>query len=335
MNFKRNIFILFIFLIVISLFGTYYAINYQNTDNAFVLAQNNNETDSFGCCSIILQLDGNDTLMSYRRDSDYDADVHIEKVDWHGKQVIKQYKTDGEYFCHVIVTSDGWVIGLGGTDDGVDNQKAEEIVATMINENYTISESALAQIQEIKKPYGKGHVVIKAPNGNYGFATVDKIKTGQLYPGRYISIPNDYAYSRANDISLDNNDNISVMMELSQSDKYGLDRREIIAYDININENNNTTDIYVANEDGSLVGVDNSIYIDNVYFNDTLTKGEDIPIAPDYKKLGSISFIDDTNPFGKLIYWIIIISFVVFVGILSFISYQIVRFIKFKIKDKN
>ncbi|MBQ6100202.1 MAG: hypothetical protein IJL02_10140 [Methanobrevibacter sp.] len=297
--------------------------------------QNMNLTDSFGCCSIVWQLDGNETIMSYRRDSDLDADVFIKQVDWHGKQAIKQYKTDGEYFCHVIVTDAGWVIGLGGTDDGIDNEIAENITAEMINDNYTISEESLAKIQEIKKPYGKGHVVIKAPNGNYGFATVDALKTGQLYPGRYISIPNDYSYSRANDISLDNDDNIKVMNELSQSDRYGLDRREIITYDINIGENNNTTDVYVSNEDGSLVGVDNSIYIDNVYFNDNLTNGEDIPLAPDYKKLGSVSFSNNYNPFSKLIYWIIIISFVVFVGVLSFTTYQLIRFIKFKIRDKK
>lgn len=320
---------------VISLFGSYYAITYQNNDDALIMSQTGNDTDSFGCCSIVLQLDGNDTLMSYRRDSDMDADVHIEKVDWHGKQAIKQYKTEGGYFCHVIVTSDGWVISLGGIDDGIDNEIAENITATMINDNYTINESALAEIQEMKKPYGRGHVVIKAPNGNYGFATVDKVKTGQLYPGRYISIPNDYAYSRANDISIDNDDNIKVMSELSQSDKYGLDRREIIIYDININESSNTTDVYVSNEDGSLVGVDNSIYIDNVYFNETLTAGKDIPIAPDYKKLGSFSFSEETNPFAKLIYWVIIISFVVFVAILSFVAYQFIRFIKNKIRREN
>ena len=117
--------------------------------------------------------------MSYRRDSDLDADIHIEKVDWHGYDAIKQYKTDNNYFCYVIVTSNGWVIGLEGTDDSIDNQIAENITAGMINDNNTISVEDLEKIQKIKEPYGKGHVVIKAPNGNYGFATVYKLKTGK------------------------------------------------------------------------------------------------------------------------------------------------------------
>lgn len=333
MSFKKNFFILVVFLIFISLCGAYSAFDYQNTGDLQPISQYNNESDSFGCCSIILQLDGNDTLMSYRRDAELDADIHIEQVDWHGMKAIKQYKTSDGYFCHVVITSDGWVIGLGGIDDGEDNELCENITAEMINDNYTISESSLEKIQEIKKPYGKGHVVIKAPNGNYGFATVDKLKTGKLEPGRYISIPNVYSYSRGNNISLDNEDNIKVMNNLSQTDKYGLDRREIVTYDININGTNNTTDIYVSNENGAYVGVDNSIYIDDIYFKDNLTKAEDIPLAPDYKKLGSISFTEE-NSFDKLISWIIIISFIVFVAILYFIVLKFVRFIRYKIRRK-
>ena len=329
MSLKKNIFILIIFLCVVSLFGAYLIFNEENTVS---IAPDTNETDMIGCCSIVLQLDGNDTLMSYRRDSDLDADIHIENVNWHGYNVIKQYKTDNNYFCHVIVTSDGWVIGLGGTDDGVDNQIAENITAGMINENNTISKKDLKKIQELKEPYGKGHVVIKAPNGNYGFATVDKLKTGKLVPGQFISIPNDYQYSRGDNITLDVEDKIGAINNLSRSDLYGVDRREIVTYDVQIGKNNNTTVIYVSNEDGLLVGVDNSIYIDDIYLNDTLISAEDIPLAPDYKKIGSFTFSEQNSNFSKLLTLIIIVLFVVFVGVLSFVVYNFVRFIKSKIR---
>lgn len=327
MNLNKKIFILIIFLGVISLSGAYCAFNQENP---VVNAPNNNDTDMIGCCSIVLQLDGNDTLMSYRRDSDLDADIHIENVNWHGYNAIKQYKTDNNYFCHVIVTSDGWVIGLGGTDDGIDNQIAENITANMINDNNTISKSDLEKIQKLKEPYGKGHVVIKAPNGNYGFATVDKLKTGKLVPGQFISIPNDYQYSRGDNITIDVDDKIKSMNNLSRSDLYGLDRREIITYNVHIGENNNTTDIYAANEDGGLVGVNNSIYIDDIYVNDTVIHGEDIPLAPDYIKIGSVTFSEDNDSFGKLFTLIIWVIFVVFVGVLSFAVYKFVKFIKYK-----
>ena len=65
--------------------------------------------------------------MSYRRDANLTADIHIEQVDWHGHPAIKQYKTDHGYFNHIIVTNDGWVIGLGGVDAGEESRKAFEL----------------------------------------------------------------------------------------------------------------------------------------------------------------------------------------------------------------
>lgn len=332
MSFKKKIFIFFIFLCLATVIGASSSLFYQNGDDLPVIVPQNNESDMVGCCSIVLQLDGNDTMISYRRDSDLDADIHIENVDWHGYNAVKQYKTDNNYFCHVIVTSDGWVIGLGGTDDGIDNQIAENITAKMINRDNVISESELKKIQELKEPYGKGHVVIKAPNGNYGFATVDKLKTGKLAPGQFISIPNDYQYSRGDNISLDTPDMIKEITNLSRSDKYGLDRREIITYDFHSSGNNNTTDIYASNEDGGLVGVDNSIYIDDIYVNDTLISGSSLPLAPDYKQIGSVTFHEQSNSFVKLLTLVILASFVIFVGVLSFAVYRFVRFIKSRIR---
>ena len=216
MVFNKKIFLLSIFLLFISLCCVYSSFNYQSVDEVPVVS---NETDLFGCCSIVLQEEGNDSILAYRRDSNLTADIHIEKINWHGIPAIKQYKTDGDYFTHVIITNNGWIIGLGGIDDGVDNQKCENITSTMINDDNNISNESLAEIQKIKQPYGRGHVVVKAPNGNYGFANVDKLKTGKLEPGQYISIPNNYSYSRSGNISLDSNDKIKVMNELSQSDK--------------------------------------------------------------------------------------------------------------------
>lgn len=330
MSFKRKIFILITFSCFILLLGAYSSLICEDCDDLPVIIPQNNESDMIGCCSIVLQLDGTDSIMAYRRDSNLTADVHIENVDWHGHNVIKQYKTDNNYFCHVIVTSDGWVIGLGGTDDGIDNQIAENITANMINDNYTISQSDLEKIKKLKEPYGKGHVIVKAPNGNYGFATVDKLKTGKLAPGQFISIPNDYQYSRGDNISLGVSDKVGAINNLSRSDLYGLDRREIIIYDIHNGENNNTTYIYASNEDGALVGVDNSIYIDDIYVNDTFISHNDIPLAPDYKKIGSVTFNQQNNSFDKLFTLIILVIFVIFVGILSFAVYRFVRFIKFK-----
>ncbi len=328
MNLNRKFFVLSIFIIFISLCSAYATFNHQDIDDALIIS---NETDEFGCCSIVLQLEGNDTVFCYRRDSNVTADIFIEQTDWHGHSVIKQYKTDDGYFNHVIVTSDGWVIGLGGIDDGIENEKCENITAKMISDDYSISKEGLKEIQEINKPFGRGHVLIKAPNGNYGFSTVSKLKTGKLEPGRYISLPNDYSFSRGNNFSLNTSDKVKLINELAQSDKYGLDRREIITYDFKTDELYNKTDIYVSNEDGSMLGEDYKKCIDDVYFNNTLNKAADIPIAPNYKEIGSVVFINEDSNTYKLIILSVIVAFVIFVAILYFIISKIIRFIKSKI----
>ncbi|MBR4447957.1 hypothetical protein [Methanobrevibacter sp.] len=329
MNLNKKIIILSIFIFFISLCAVYSVYDSQNTDNTIVNLQNNNETD-VGCCSVVLQLENDSSILSYRRDANLTADIHIDKIIWHGIPAIKQHKTDYGYFNHVIITDDGWVIGLGGLDDGIDNERCENITATMINDNYTISEEKLEEIQAIKIPYKMGHVVIKAPNGNYGFATPTKLKTGHLKPGQYISIPNNYYYSRAGEIPLNTTDKIKVMTDLARSDMFGLSRRAIVTYDIHINGNNNTTDIYVSNDDGSLFDMQNLYDIDDIYYNNTVIKGEDIPIAPDYKYIESISFVKEDSLLDNLFILLSIIGFVIFVGILFYVIYQFVVFMRYR-----
>ena len=334
MNLRKHILILSIFIIFIFACGTFTAHHIQNIDNLHVTADLTNQSDVFGCCSIVLQLDGNHTMMSYRRDSNLTADVYIEEGLWHGIPAIKQYKTEGGYFNHVIVTHDGWVIGLGGIDDGIDSEICENITASMISEDNSISEYGLSQIQEIKKPYGRGHVVIKAPNGNYGFANVNKLKTGTLQPGQYISIPNDYMLSRSGNVSLDSPDLVGEMTNLSQTDKYGLDRREIVTYDFQTTENGNVTEIYVANEDGSHVGANYIDCIDDIHFNNTVIKGSDIPIGPSYMHVGDIEFPNELTTANKSVVLMVIIAFVVFVALLFFIILKFVRSIHYKIRRR-
>ena len=325
MKFNKKILLLIMLIGVVSLIGAYSA---SVHDNAVPDAPNTTETD-IGCCSIVIQMDGKETLFSHRRDSNKDADVYIEKVNWHGHDAIKQYKNDNGYFCHAIVTSDGWVIGYGGIDDGVNSSKIENITARMINENNTISTKDLEEIQKIKQPYGRGHVLIKAPNGNYGFVTVDQIKTGKLEPGQYISLPNKYEFSRAGNVTLDGQDKIGVMENLSRSDLYGVGRRDIVIYDFQPEGDKSVCDIYVSNEDGFFVKVNNALYRDNIYFNGTLTPARDIPIGPDYKNIGSVTFEGTGDLFSSIFDLIKIIIFVVIAGIVIFV---IIRFIRYRRK---
>ncbi len=329
MKFNRKIFVLTIFIIFIFMCGAYFAHIHQNNTAIPVIS---NSTDEFGCCSVVLQLEGNNSIISYRRDSNLTADIFIEKINWHGIPAIKQYKTENGYFNHVIVTNNGWIIGLGGIDDGIDNELCENITAGMISDDNSISKEGLKQIQKIKKPYNKGHVVIKAPNGNYGFANVDKLKTGKLKPGQYISIPNVYSCSRSGNISLNVPDKIEAMNDLARTDLYGVDRREIVTYDFNVTDEGNNTDIYVSNDDGSYFNTNYTDCIDDIYFNNTAVLGKDLPMAPNYKKIGTVTFPAEHTTLENSILLIFIVGFVVFVGILFFCVLRFVRYIRYHIR---
>lgn len=321
MDLKNKILIMCIAIALISIVGFSSASSYQETPQGIA-----DGTAEFGCCSIILQENGTDSIMTFRRDSNVSADIKIENIDWHGIPAIKQYKTDGKYFSHVIITKDGWMIGFGGIDDGVDSERCENISAEMISEDYSISKDKLEEIQKIKEPYGRGHFIIKAPNGNYGFATIDKVKTGQLEPGHYISLPNDYSLSRAGNLSLGSDDKIGEMVELAQSDLYGFDRRDIITYDYHSGDNP-YAEVYVSNEDGSHLGVNYTGCVDDVYINDEKINASDIPVAPEYKSIGKLSFSSEDSSFNSII---AIIACIAFVGVVSFGAFKLVKFLRNK-----
>lgn len=335
---KRFFLIMGILLVFVSVVGVYSADNNTDYGELSYLLDETNESDLWGCCSIVWQLDGNNSIMAFRRDAAYSADIHIEKINWHGKEAIKQYKTDGKYFCQVIVTNDGWTIGYGGLDDGDDNVKIENMTGKMV-ENNNIDNATLQEIQGIKQSYGRGHVLIKAPDGRFGVAMGYSHWTGKLNPGEYISIPNKESFVRTGDMAVNSTDKAKIMTQLETSDGYGLSRRDVTTFLFHQVENDtfkgNITDITLSNDDGSAYGMSTGGLADNVIFNGTTVKAEDIPIAPKYTTLGSLNFTDQkTNEdnggilatvgnvlFYFFIFIICVILFVIIIRLINRIRY--------------
>ena len=329
---KKVIFILSTILLCISIIGVCASDFHYDVNDVKQILDQTDDGELTGCCSVILQQDGNDSIISFRRDANLSADIHIEQVNWSGVQAIKQYKVDGGYFCQVIVTEDGWVIGYGGIDDGIDNEIIENITTGMINNESKIDKNDLKQIQEIKAAYELGHVVIKAPDGHYGVATATNHFTGKLKPGEYISMPNRYKYSRSGEIPSNTTDKIGYMTQLAASDIFGLGRRDITTYDFhhvdNLTFSGNIVDIYLSNDDGSLFEMGTGDKFDDVYFNNTLFKGKDIPISPKYESVGSV-VIQEGLP--QLVYLTFYAAAITLFGIICYVSYYIVR----KIRHRN
>ena len=293
MKSERVILLFSIFIVFIFAMGAYSANDNPTYHEIVELLENTNSSDLTGCCSVVCQLDGNNSLMTFRRDSGYSADIFIEKVDWHGKPAIKQYKNEQGYFCQVIVTSDGWTIGYGGLDDGPDNEYVENITADMVV-NGNVTEEGLEEIQKIKVAHGRGHAIIKAPDGTYGAVINNTHFTGKLQPGQYLSIPNKYSYFRSGDIQLNASDKVQIMNKLEISDGYGLERRDITTYFFHQVNNDtfkgNITDIFMSNDDGSFYGMNTGNLSDDIHFNGSVIKGSSLPIAPNYTSLGTVKF---------------------------------------------
>lgn len=340
MDLKKKIFILCIIVAFSSIIAVSASDNPFKVHDIQEILQDNNVSDMTGCCSVILQEDGSNAVMSFRRDAKSAADIYIEKINWHGKEAIKQYKTEGGYFCQVIITSDGWIIGFGGEDDGPDNEKIENITAGMINDNYTISNESLAQIEAIKKPYKLGHAVIKAPNGNYGIATDKGHFTYKLKPGEYLSMPNRYTYFRTGNVTLNSTDDkIKTMVQLAISDGFGLTRRDVTTFDFTVGNQTNDTRIFVSNDDGSTFGMNCGGLYDNVHFNGTTINGEDIPIAPNYKAVGNVTFESNQTGAagggGNFLMIIIYAIIAVIIGAVIFFSYHMVKVLRYRRRYKR
>ena len=69
-----------------------------------------------GCCSVLVHVKNGYDVYSFRRDSEYTANLYLTKTKWYGKDALEEYKTTNGNFFHTIITKNGWIIGAGGPD---------------------------------------------------------------------------------------------------------------------------------------------------------------------------------------------------------------------------
>ena len=243
-----------------------------------------------GCASVVMQINENYTVMSFRRDSTSSVMLSVGGINGE----LRQEKFDGTYFLHVIITDAGWVIGNGGIDCPYTDEKIEAISKKMIKNN-NISYEAVETILNLKIADSWGHYIIKAPDGRYGLAdyykkgndTAKGIETGVLKSGEYILLPNDYRLHRQGNISdLNISDYVTASRYIAATDTYGSTRTTIQTYEykkeIIDDQIVSSVDVYVSNDDGHLANVSGSeIYLNDIFIYDKYIFGEDIPIVMD------------------------------------------------------
>lgn len=232
------------------------------------------------CSTVIMQVSENEAVLSFRRDST-GSTINIYVIN--NSSYIKQYKTSGSYFFHVLVNKDGWMVGNGGADNARINNLIESKALSIIKSK-TITKTDLNYIANQQRQLGLGHFIIKAPDGSYGsivYRNGAMINTGKLNPGEYIVCPNSKTYYRkGNYISYVNiKDPVKASRLITLKDPYGVNRRNIMTYHFKRNETTSNIDFYAGNDNGAYVGRSTKYLRDNIVTSTKTVKATNLPTS--------------------------------------------------------
>ena len=250
-------------------------------------------TAEVGCCSFYIQVSSTDAVTGFRRDSTYSADIYIRPAKWYGRTAIRQYKYNGGYCFHSIVTSDGWMIGTGGADSASINNAIEKLSGQMVASGKIVT-SSLYKIKSYINQLGIGHYAIKTPDGKYAAVWIDGIKTGKLKNGEYISVPNSAYYFRQGKFTSFDSNPGKAGLKIGATDQYGLNRRQISVFHWKTTTKNFKTSssvlVCAANDNGYMRGMSTGHLIDNFHYKGILTGKYSLPKTPNMKILGKHKF---------------------------------------------
>ena len=213
---------------------------------------NNDNSLSEGCASAIIQIDEKNSVISFRRDSDESINVNI----IYQKNGILQFKNDPDYFWHVIINNDGWLVGNGGVDTPYSAEKLEAYAKIMIEKN-NIIEEILENAFKIKSLLTLSHFFIKAPDGTYGLLIHNIsekkviVEKGKLKSGEYIISPNNYKYYKKgniSDLNIKDKNYTYISRYLTAIDEYSNSRTNDFTYNYVTTDKMKYVDISVAND---------------------------------------------------------------------------------------
>jgi hypothetical protein len=126
-----------------------------------------------------------------------------------------------------------------------------------------------------------GHFIIKAPNADVGYVIVNGGSSSGLFRmgnGQYVSVPNHPSYYRSGYISV--SDPVGSAINLEISDAWGVNRRNIITYEIFKDYELGATlvKIFASSTKSS----------DNIIFGGQFISGSSLPSAPYRQYIGEL-----------------------------------------------
>ena len=265
-------------------------INFTNVNSAGIKKAFKTVKTSSGCCSVLVHVKKGVDIFSYRRDSTYAANLHIIKTKWYGKQAVKEYKTTNGYFFHTIITRNGWIVSSGGPDIVWITQKLERIAGHASVRGY-IKKSDINSAYALLRKEGLGHFLIKDPSGNVGLVTYNygrsKTKLFKMKDREYVVVPNNPIYYRQGTVSKKSN-TVSSAIHLAGTDRYGINRRNIITYDVQNIHNSTEVNIWASYDGGKLIKRYRG-KPDNIIFRGHKIYASTLPRIPSKKYIGKIT----------------------------------------------
>ena len=250
------------------------------------------QTAEMGCSSLYLQVGKFESVAAFRRDATNAKLMHIVKYKINGKAAIKQYKTNS-YFFHLVTTSDGWMFGTGGVDQPGVNRAIEKLAGKIVKSG-KIKRSDLKKIQGYERRLSLGHFSIKAPNGEYGLVWSGSIIKGKLKVGEYIDVPNVKSYFRQGKWTKLSKNPATAAIKVAATDSYGVNRRDVTAFHWKATtkdgKTTSTLKVYVANDNGRMVGRSTGSLMDDVKFKSVFFSKYNLPKTPSKLLLGIHNF---------------------------------------------
>ena len=249
------------------------------------------------CCSFYLQVSNTEAVGGFRRDNTGGTTITVKPCKIKGLSAVRHSNSNG--FVHLIVFSNGWIVGNGGLDSSDFIRRMEDLAVDMIKSN-KIKMYSIKKIYNYKRSINFGHFAIKAPNGRYAVAWKNKIITGKLKPGQFLCTPNFKEYARHSTYGKYSKNPAKAAIKVGATDKYGVYRRQIVVlhWKATSNKNYKTTSsvkCYAANDNGRFVGVSSGGLADTVKFKNKVVRGHSLPKVPRMKYMGLHKFgnIDD------------------------------------------
>lgn len=259
-----------------------------------------NKLDS-GCCSVLVHVKKGHYVYAYRRDSSYAANLYIKKTVWYGREVVKEYKKANGYFFHTIVVKNGWFVGTGGPDVVYLNKYLEKLAGRMVSRG-RISKASMYSAYRTLRKLGMGHFIIKSPSGYVGMAVYNrgsKVRIFKMKNGEYISLPNSPRYYRRGKFARLRSNPVSAAIYIAGTDRWGVNRRNILTYEVkNINYNSRVR-IWATYDNGKLLGRRSRGRPDNIIFRGRKISAKSIPTISRKKFIGEVILRNRTSVAGR------------------------------------